>query len=91
MTMSVMAQASVQGTIPVVCTNKADMAQMLDQHSEQAMLTMISHREIGNQITEVPTVLFVNRETQSWTLVERPSPEIYCAVAMGDNIRPYDR
>jgi hypothetical protein len=83
--------ATTEGSIPVVCADKLAMAQMLEEYGERAMLTMISHRQINGATAQVPTVLFVNRDTQSWTLVERPSPELYCAVAVGDNIRPYQQ
>jgi hypothetical protein len=88
--MPVMAN-TVDGSIPVVCGDKIAMNQMLEEYGERAMLTMISHRQINGETTKVPAVLFVNRESQSWTLVERPTPDLYCAVAVGDNIRPYDR
>ena len=85
------ALARTEGSIPVVCTDKEEMSEILEAHGERAMMTMISHREIGGEIAEVATVLFVNPETLSWTLVERPRPGVYCAVGMGDNIRPYQR
>jgi hypothetical protein len=88
--MPVMAN-TVDGSIPVVCADKVTMNQMLEEYGERAMLTMISHRLINGETKEVPAVLFVNRESQSWTLVERPTPDLYCAVAVGDRIRPYDR
>lgn len=89
MTMPVLART--EGSIPVICTDKKEMSEILEAHGERAMMTMISHREIGGEVAEVPTVLFANPETLSWTLVERPRPEVYCAVGMGDNIRPYQR
>ena len=92
MVMPVVAMAATtEGSIPVVCADKLTMSQLLEQYGERAMLTMISHRQINGETAQVPTVLFVNRDTQSWTLVERPQPETYCIVAVGDNVRPYEQ
>ena len=81
--------ASTEGSIPVTCANKQEMSDMLEAHGERAMMTMISLREINGEIVEIPTVLFANPATLSWTLVARPRPEVYCAVIMGNKIRPY--
>jgi hypothetical protein len=83
--------ASTPRSVPVVCTTKTEMAGVLEEFGERAMLTMISHRNITGTTAEIATVLFVNPETKSWTLVERPDADTYCAIAHGININPYDK
>jgi hypothetical protein len=75
--------------LPTYCVTIETLSGVLEKHSEQAAMTMVSSREIEGQIITSSTVLFVNFKTKTWTLVEQITEDDYCVIAVGDNITPY--
>lgn len=73
-----------------VCINIDSLAELVDEFGEDPSLVMTSIRETqrGGQV-EIPTVLFVNYETKTWTMVERVTKDRFCVIATGENIKPY--
>lgn len=83
------AQAQNQPTVPVECAGEEALMAMLKEYQEKPMLIGTSTRRRGGQAWDFPVVLFTNASTGSWTLVEEHGPDLYCAVAMGGDIRPF--
>lgn len=73
-----------------VCVNIDTLAELVAEFGENPSLTMTSSRERRNgEIVQIPTVLFINYETKTWSLVERPDRNRYCVIATGEDISPF--
>ena len=83
------ALAQAQPTVPVECADEDALLAMLREYGEKPLLTGSSTRRRAGQSWDFPAVLFTNPSTGSWTLVEEHGPDLYCAVAMGESIRPF--
>lgn len=79
--------AADQVNMPVECGSGDELRAMLKEYQESAILVMSSNRRQGRQAVEIPAVLFVNTETQTWSLVEQLDDDVYCVVAQGEQIR----
>jgi len=77
--------------VDAYCINTQSLYEMIKEHDEKPMLTAISVRMIKNSEVPLATVLYVNPDTKSWTLVEKIRDDVYCVVGMGDNIKPYSK
>jgi hypothetical protein len=75
--------------IPTTCVTSKELVEVLLEFDETASLTMTSNRADKNNILEHNTVLFINYETKTWTLVEQFSKNKFCVTAAGENVRPY--
>jgi hypothetical protein len=77
-------------TVPATCVSAEEMVKMLLTFDEQASLSMISTREgADGKTVRHRTLLFINYETKSWTLIEKiPSGE-FCVIASGEEVTPY--
>jgi len=73
----------------IVCTDLAGLSDTVESFGEKAAMNMTHTREIGGEIVALPTVLFINYETKSWTLAEQVNRNFYCILGVGDNIAPY--
>jgi hypothetical protein len=71
------------------CLNLKELTEILNKHGEEAMFTAVGHREIDGEIKAFPVVFFVNTKTKTWTIMEKYSNDVYCASAMGQDIKPY--
>jgi crotonobetainyl-CoA:carnitine CoA-transferase CaiB-like acyl-CoA transferase len=87
---SAMAQERIIN-FPIPCTDVLTLAEVVDKHEEEAAMTMTTSREIEGRIIISPTVLFVNFKTKSWTLAERITKDTYCIIAVGDDLKPYQK
>jgi hypothetical protein len=76
--------------IPATCVSAEEMIKMLIVFDEKVSLNMISTREgADGKTVRHPTLMFINYETKSWTLIEKiPSGE-FCVVGAGQEITPY--
>jgi len=82
--------ASEKLSLEVICTDLENISTVLEKHGERPALTAVSIRP-NNKDKEIPipTVMFINFESGSWTLVERVRTNLYCATAMGEKMSPY--
>ena len=77
-------------TYAAVCVNIDTLAELVTDFDEAPSMTMNSFRERRNgSLTKIPTVMFINYETKTWTLVERVNDDRYCVIATGEDIKPY--
>ena len=77
--------------IPTACTTTEALAELLVEYDETPALTMTSVRasKEQNKPTTNPTLMFINYETKSWTLIERMSDNVFCIIGAGGSATPY--
>jgi hypothetical protein len=74
----------------MVCATEKALESVLDEFGEIPFATMMSMREVPVLgVTANSMVIFVNPKTKSYTIVERIGKDLYCVVALGENIEPY--
>jgi len=73
----------------IVCTDLAGLSDTVESFGEKAAMNMTHTRVLRGEVVALPTVLFINYETKSWTLAEQVTPNFYCLLGVGDNIGPY--
>jgi len=87
-TMSVNAK-NIQGTVPIVCADEKEFIGTIVSFDEEPFITALSKRDMGNGLlTPAALVIFLNPKTGSFTIAEKIS-DMYCVVAMGENMKPY--
>ncbi len=79
------AQAQVNMHMPVSCMSKTEVAQYLKGFNEQPVAIAEITRKIEDVGQTNVILLFVNPNTSTWTIVEKPSGELYCIVLGGSN------
>ena len=79
----------------MVCVQAEVVYSSLEEYGERPMMQMVSHRRMnetnGENINSYPTIMFVNPNTGTWSLVERHTEDVLCIVAIGQQMRPYGR
>jgi hypothetical protein len=77
--------------IPTACTTTEALAALLAEYDETPALTMTSVRasKEKNKSTTNYTLMFINYETKSWTLIERMADNVFCIIAAGGSATPY--
>jgi hypothetical protein len=77
--------------IPTACTTTEALAALLAEYDETPALTMTSVRvsKEKNKSTTNPTLMFINYETKSWTLIERMADNVFCIIGSGGSAAPY--
>jgi hypothetical protein len=74
----------------LICGSEAGMAEVLEKYGEIPFATMTSNREVPIVgLTVSPLVIFVNPKTKTYTMIEQITKDLYCVVAIGENINPY--
>ncbi len=74
----------------MVCATEKALGSVLNEFEEIPFATMTSMREIPVLgMTANSMIIFVNPKTKSYTIVERIGKDLYCVVAIGENIEPY--
>lgn len=92
----ILCAASVHGqtqvvNIPTTCATAEDLAELLAEYDETPALTMTSIRasKEKNKPTTNYTLMFINYETKSWTLIERMADNVFCIIGAGGSAAPY--
>ena len=77
-------------TIELICgTEQQFKDSIIGYYKETPLISFSTMRIIQGQEIHLVSMLFVNQETMTWTLVERWSSDIYCVVAAGTGFEPY--
>jgi hypothetical protein len=71
-------------SVPVFCVDYATLERTLDKYKEVPFVRGKSQRGTENKPDDYSMVLFVNRETKTWTLVEQVEPDYYCVIGVGE-------
>ena len=80
---------SIQGTVPIICADEKEFIGTIISFDEEPFITALSKRDMGNGLlTPAALVIFLNPKTGSYTIAEKIS-DMYCVVAMGENMKPY--
>ena len=80
---------NIQGSVPIVCADEKEFVEAIVSFDEEPFITALSKRDMGNGLlTPTALVIFLNRKTGSFTVAEKIS-DMYCVVAMGENMKPY--
>lgn len=77
---SVAHSSAFNAVIP--CGSMEEAQELLKQYGEKPMLQMNSSRGESNNTT----ILFVNPETKTYTLLEKVTDYHYCVVSSGDKL-----
>ena len=72
----------IPGQLQVVCSSLAQLESMLKEYSEIPLTRGLVTREN----TTSSLVIFVNPETQSFTVVEKTPNGLYCVLALGQKL-----
>ena len=73
----------------LMCVNKQGLTQTITEFEELSFAGGVSMRDVpGVGLVKNNLVIFVNPKTQSWTMVERFTKDMYCVIALGEGFRP---
>ena len=73
----------------LMCVDKPGITQTITEFEELSFAGGVSMRDVpGVGLVKNNIVIFVNPKTQSWTIVERFTKDMYCVVAVGEGFRP---
>lgn len=73
----------------LICLTEKQLESTLTEYDEVPSMTMISNRIVAGKEIVSSTVLFINYQTRSWTLVEKVAKDMYCISGLGANIEPF--
>ena len=80
---------TIQGAVPIVCADEKTFIEAIASFNEEPFITALSKRDMGNGLlTPAALVIFLNPKTGSFTVAEKIS-DMYCVVAMGENMKPF--
>jgi len=90
--MSSMAWAQATGPVitmfPAVCVDAETLSKTVDEFKELPFARGISNSLGDAEAPARSLVIFVNPETQTWTIVERVNANQYCIMAVGQKFEP---
>jgi hypothetical protein len=80
---------TIKGTVPIICADEVTFADTLDQFGEEPVLTALSKRDMGEGFfVPASMVVFLNIKTGTFTIAEKID-NMYCVIAMGENMKPF--
>lgn len=71
----------ITAKLDLVCVSYSDLIGKIKEYAEIPMVRGLSSR--GDSIHAI--VLYINPVTKSWTLVEKPTDNLYCILGIGEN------
>lgn len=81
--------AQVNATMyPAVCVDAESLSKTVDEFKELPFARGISNSLGDAEAPARSLVIFVNPETQTWTIVERVNANQYCIMAVGQKFEP---
>jgi hypothetical protein len=86
--MALPVQAVDEHMMPVFCVDYETLEATVAEWSEIPLLRGLSERGTERNEKNYTMVLFVNKETRSWTLVEQIDPDYYCVIGVGSKFEP---
>ena len=73
----------------LMCVDQKGLTQTITEFEELSFAGGVSMRDVpGVGLVKNNLVIFVNPKTQSWTIVERFTKDMYCVIALGEGFRP---
>lgn len=74
-------------TYEAVCMNYAQLIDVVDTFEEIPLARGLSV-PLGKKDTVIPTVIFINPETNTFTITEQVGDDKYCIIMLGTNFQP---
>jgi len=74
--------------VPVYCVQAKPLQDVLDEYSELPFMKVTSVRTVDGKQMSFPSIIFINMETQTYTIVERIADTTYCIIASGGDLQP---
>jgi hypothetical protein len=68
------------------CVTADVLGQFLMEHGEEPVFRGISNRDTNNGTAENPVVFYFNKQTMSWSMVERIGQNTFCVIGTGTDI-----
>lgn len=79
----------IQIDTKLTCVSWETLNEALEKYGEIPFVNMTAYRALrNNDVMSLPTVMFVNPKTKSYTLVEKFSEQLYCVVSIGEQVSP---
>lgn len=76
----------------LICVDQQGLTETITEFEEIGFAGGVAMRDIHSVgLVENNLVIFVNPKTQSWTIVERFSKDLYCVLALGKDFRVLGR
>ena len=72
-----------------ICVPLEILEESMKKYGEKPFITSTGHRMFGDVKISHATVLFMNPETKTWTMVEKVESNSYCIIGIGSNMKPY--
>jgi hypothetical protein len=72
------------------CVTAEVLGQFLMEHGEEPVFRGISNRESRNGSVDNPVVFYFNKETMSWSMVERVGQNTFCVIGTGTDVNFID-
>ena len=86
---AVQAQTAATATMyPAVCVDAESLSKTVDEFQELPFARGVSNSLGDPDAPARSLVIFMNPNTQTWTIVERVNPDQYCIMAVGSGFEP---
>jgi hypothetical protein len=72
--------------IEIECGTEKDVTAMLTLVGEVPFIKAVSTNTDGEKVVLMPTILFVNPKTRTWSLIQKHADDKFCLVASGTNV-----
>jgi UDP-glucose 4-epimerase len=82
------AQAETIYRTQLVCVTAQELVPVLEKYQEKPILKFSAHRVVGNSVVNLPSVLYMNSTTKTWTLIEQWAEDLFCVVSIGSDSEP---
>lgn len=76
------------GTILTYCSDKDEFNETINEFNESPIARGISARPSKDLVVDLPMVIFVNKETRSFTIAEKKGDNLYCIISVGTAFMP---
>ena len=75
----------------LVCESWPVVREVINNSAERPLLRGVSNRGINNELVQFETIIFVNPDSGSFTVVERWNDELFCVVQSGVNMHTHSK
>ncbi len=75
----------------LVCSNENKIMTVLKENGEEPLIRSLALRQVGGVIVNNVSILFVNAQTRTWTVVEKFTDDMFCVVSLGTDAVPYTK
>lgn len=73
----------------LVCADKDRITETIKEYGEEPVMKSLSIRETNSGLKTNVSILFVNPQTKTWTMVERFRDDLFCVTSLGTDASPF--